>query len=49
MRNAENLGCKQTEEKRCEIKKAAIIVPRSLAHSALLDHRPCHFSPAVNL
>jgi len=47
MRNAGNLGGKQSEGICCEISKAAITVERSLDRSGLLDRRPCRFSLAV--
>jgi hypothetical protein len=40
VRDAGNVGCKQSEEICCEISKAAILVLRSLDHSALFEHRP---------
>jgi hypothetical protein len=43
------LDRKQSEENWCEISKAAIIVPRLLDPSPLLDRRPYRFSFAINI
>jgi len=49
MQNAGNLGRKQSEIC-CEISKTAIpLFQNGSDHSALLDHCPCIFSPAVKL